>query len=201
MTRPAVDDTTEILYDELAVTQPADEDAGWPLLILLAAIAAALGELPGLVRDTDDGPGWTGLMDPDRAPAFALPWLAQLAGVRLTTGLPEAEQRAQISAPPAFQRGTPAAMRAAVQNTLTGSRFVDVLERVSGDPYAIEVVVLTGETPDPAASEAAARSQKPAGLILTFTINTGAIINQGSLPIDSVTAGVTIDAATLGDVT
>src|SRR5688572_9763411 len=100
--RPAVPQVAEDLYDELGVTQPADEQLGWPFLILMAGAAAAMGELPTVVRDTDTHPGWATLLDPTVAPAWALPWLAQFAGVRLTEGLTEDQQRTQITSPPAF---------------------------------------------------------------------------------------------------
>jgi tail protein P2 I len=172
MTRPTVPDLTEQLYEELAVTQPADESLGWPFLILLAGIAAAMGELPELMRDTDDGPGWSAVLDPTRAPGWSLPWLAQFAGVRLTPGIAEADQRAEITAPPAFQRGTPAAMVATAARYLTGTKAVVFRER-DGSPYRVSVSTRTAETPDPAVVEAAVRKQKPAGLILTYTVADG----------------------------
>jgi hypothetical protein len=201
MTRPIVSDTAELLYDELAVTQPQDEAAGWPLLILLAAVATAMGELPDVVRDTDDGPGWTSLMDPDRCPAFALPYLAQFAGVRLTQGASEDEQRAEIANPPAFQRGTLAAMTAAAKRTLTGDDpFILIIER-NGSPYRIGAVTRTTQTPDPAVTLAALLSQKPAGLILTHTVSDDALIDEGTRTIDAVDVAVTIDAAVTADIT
>src|SRR4051812_29363271 len=105
MPRPTVPQVAEHLYEELAVSQPGDEGRGWPLLILLGALGKALGPPHDLVRDSEDGPGYSALMDPGRTPVWALPYTAQFAGVRLTPGITEAEQRAEITSPPAFQRG------------------------------------------------------------------------------------------------
>lgn len=198
MARPTVPAVTEHWYDELKTTQPGDEGRDWPFLKLLGGMGAAFGPLHDIVRDTADGPGWTILFDPARCPAWALPWLAQFAGVQLPEGITEAEQRQRIVSPPAFERGTLAGMRAAVSATLTGTRFVRILER-NGTPYQLAVVSRTPETPDPAASERAARSQKPAGLILTYVVSDVPIIDEGSGTIDSIPGGVTIDSTTTGD--
>lgn len=199
MTRPAVPAVTEALYDELHVAQPGDDQRGWPLLILLGAIGHAFGPLHDLVRDTDDGPGWSAALDPARAPSWALPWLAQFAGVRLTDGLAEAQQRAQITDPPAFERGTKDAMIAAAAPTLAGSAPVIRFYERNPGPYEILVVTSTGATPDPAGTLRALRSQKPAGLILTHLVSDAPLIDEGTLTINAVSA--TIDDATLADVT
>lgn len=168
MTRPTVSDLAEQLYDELGVTQPADEQLDWPFLIFLAGIAAGFGQLSDIVRDTDDGPGWSILLDPERCPTFALPWLAQFAGIKLTAGLTDDEHRDEIMHPPSFARGTKLAMRESGARYLTGTKYVGVFEREESDPYQIEVVTRVAETPDADVVEAALRAQKPAGLILTY---------------------------------
>lgn len=187
MTRPVVPDVADQLYDELGVTQPADEQLGWPFLIFLAGVAGAMGELPAIVRDTDSGPGWSAVLDPARCPAWALPWLAQFAGVKLTEGTSEAEQRARITSPPAFQRGTVDAMTAAARLHLTGAQQVTLIER-DGSPYRLTVITYTSQTPDAAKVEAAVRSQKPAGLILTYRVDDGWNIGQLEAAYASVSA-------------
>lgn len=172
MAAPAVAQVATDLYDELGHTQPADEALGWPFLLYLNAAAIALGELPDIVRDSDDHVGWSAVLDPARCPVYALPWLAQFAGVRLTPGATEEQHRAEITAPPAFQRGTPAAMRAAATLTLTGTARVRITER-DGSPYALSVRTYESETPDPVEAERLIRSQKPAGLVLTYDLAMG----------------------------
>jgi hypothetical protein len=72
MARPAVPAVSETWYDELATTQPGDEARGWPFLIFLGGLGHTFGPLHDLVRDTDEGPGWSILLDPARCPAWAL---------------------------------------------------------------------------------------------------------------------------------
>jgi hypothetical protein len=108
------------------------------------------------------------VLDPEACPAWALPWLAQLAGVTLTGSMTEDEQRAAIHELAAQTRGTRAIIRAAAARYLTGSKEVVFRERDGGNPYALEVVTRTGETPDPALVEAAIRAQIPAAIILDF---------------------------------
>jgi hypothetical protein len=200
MTRPAVPAVTDTWYDELGVSQPADEHLGWPFLIFLAGLGAAFGPLHDIVRDTDEGPGWSSVMDPTRCPGWALPWLAQFAGVNLTPGLSEDEWRAQITSPPAFERGTPAAIRSAVQRHLTGNHTVSIIER-DGSPWRLTVITYTSETVDAGAAERAARSQKPVGLVLTYRVDPGWSVGD----LEAVYAGRTIadveaEFATVGDV-
>jgi hypothetical protein len=177
VTRPVVPAVSELLYDELGVTQPGDDTRDWPFLIFLGAVGHALGELHDLVRDTPDGSGWSALLDPDRCPAWALPWLAQFAGVRLTPGLTDSEWRAQITSPPAFRRGTPLGLRDEVQRELTATKAFTLTERYTS-PYTLLAVSYTAETPDPAAAQAAAERQKAAGLILTYRVDPGWSVGQ-----------------------
>jgi hypothetical protein len=185
--RPNVPDVAERWYDELKVTQPGDEGRGWPLLKILGACGSAFGRLHDVVRDTDAGLGWTMLLDPARCPGWALPWLAQFAGVKLVKTATEAEQRAQITAPPSFERGTKVGMQKAVAATLTGAKSVTVLERVGGDPYGLTVIVRTSETPNPAAAQAAAMSQKPIGLLLTFVVSDVTVVDALTGSVDAQT--------------
>lgn len=195
MTEPAV---TQTWFDELGVTQPGDAGRGGLFRILLGGLGSAFGRLHDVVRDTTDGVGWSSVLDPDRAPVWALSWLAQFAGVRLVPGLTEAQQRAQITSPAAFERGTRLAMIAAAQTTLTGTMGVRVYER-SGGPYNMLVVTRTSDTPDVALTERKVRSQKPIGLLLTYATSDGPLIDEGTRTIDAAT-GV-VDTAILGDVT
>jgi hypothetical protein len=97
------------------------------------------------------------------------------------------------------QRGTPDAILSATEDTLKGAKVARLLERVGGNAYALELITRPSETPNPAATLAAAMAQKPAGMSLTHTLTEGVIINEGTRTIDTSTG--TIDAATLGDVT
>jgi hypothetical protein len=51
-------------------------------------------------------PGWSQIMDINRCPTFALPWLAQFVGVHASTGLTRAQLVDKITNRSGFQRGT-----------------------------------------------------------------------------------------------
>jgi hypothetical protein len=169
MPAPDLTPTGEFLWDEVGVAQPGDDTRGWPARMLVGAVARACGELFDLVRDSDDGVGWSAVLDPDRAPVWALGWLGNFVGITLSPGLTEAQQRAGLINPPAFSRGTFAGMVAAVRQTITATGYVFALER-QGSPYRVTIVTRTSETPSPAATLAAAKRQKPAGLVLTHVV-------------------------------
>src|SRR5215831_2620003 len=64
--------------------------------------------------DSDDGkPGYSILLDVNRCPDNALPWLAQFVGAKLTVGLSAAQQREQLIGLGNWKRGTVAALQAA----------------------------------------------------------------------------------------
>lgn len=157
----------ERLYLALAPLAQTDRENAWALLILCNAIGVMYQLVDEYVRDTPEGPGWSPLLDLDRCPDEALPWLAQFVGVRLLPDSTPAEQRQRIVSTDGFRRGTPAAMRAAAQATLTGSQTVVITER-DGDPYVLTVSTLATETPSISDTRSAVLSQKPAGLVVNF---------------------------------
>lgn len=205
MTRPAVVPLAEELWGELGpISQRDDEMTGWALLALCQALVGPLQFLEDIVRDSDTHIGYEAILDVDVCPPWALEWLGQFIGVRVTPGDPNDPDwvdraRTEIHATTGFQRGTIDAMVAAAQLTLTGTKTVQVSER-SGGPGQLVVLTLAAETPDPVATERALRSQKAAGLVLTYAVSGDSpFINQGTLTIDAV--GVAIDDATIDDVT
>jgi len=161
------------LYVALAPLAGQDPPNGWSLLILCNAVGAMFQLVDDFVRDSPDGPGWSALMDVNRSPAIALPWLGQLAGVRLPPGQTEAQQRERIRSTGGFRRGTVEAIIAAAQATLTGTQTVGIQERLGGDPYALKVTTYAPETPDTVATYNALIAAKPGGLLLTYS--TGAV--------------------------
>lgn len=186
MSRPVVSRVAEDAYEALEPGGFTTHDAelGWPLLHYVAALVwpivlvdewAATDETV-VDRDVLSGPGhpgWSLLLDVDRAPDEALPWLGQFVGVRLPPGESDpVVQREMIRATPGWKRGTREALTAAVQRTLTGERRVIVRERYDGvrtDPaYQLRVTTIADETPDPDATRAAILEHKPAGVMLDF---------------------------------
>jgi hypothetical protein len=169
----------------------------------LAALVSALSG-PGefyetFVRETTGYAAHGRLMDPDTAPAGALAWLGQFAGVSFLPSDTEATQRSRVKTAAGFYRGTPQAMLDEVKPTLTGTQYASVLQQVSGSRWAMSLITLSTETPDPTATITAALRQKPAGIALTHVVTTGPIVDQGTRTIDA--AVNTIDSATLADIT
>lgn len=154
------------------------EAGGWPLLIFCEAIAGRLQPLETLIRDTDDGPGWSIVLDVDRAPADWLPWLGQFVGVTIPPGSTEEQQRTLIRTLPGTIRGTARAIESAASQYLTGERRVYLIER-HGSAYRLTVSMLDTEAPvaDRSRIEMAIREQKPAGIVLAVQYITGGDYN------------------------
>lgn len=165
MARPVVSDITERVYAALAPVAAADEDHDWPLLRFVEGFCRSLAPVDELVSDSDDGPGWSAILDADRCPVEWLPWLAQFAGVVLPPGLTEAQIRQYIKDAPAEARGSLNAMKAAVAPTLTGSGTVLWRERDTS-AYHLTVSTYVSQTPNPTATNAVLQAAKPAGLVL-----------------------------------
>lgn len=174
MSAPVLDSFADRLYDNLSPLTLDDETQDWALARFCDALGAMFQPVEDLARDTVDGPGWSAVLDLTRAPASWLPWLAQFVGVTIPARLTDTdEQRAFIAHADGFNRGTPAAIRAAAISTLTGSRVLFFRERDTGDPYRLEVITITSQTPDPDATERAVRAQTPAGLTLAYRTSDG----------------------------
>lgn len=168
----------ERLYSALRPLAEADEANGWALAHVCVAIARMLDTVADLSRDDEarGRPGWAIALDPDATPAEWLPWLAQFVGVTVPVSLPEDARRLRIRETDGFKRGTPAAVRGAARQHLTGTGTVYLTER-HGSPYLVTVATVAGETPSPAAVNAALQQQKPAGLILTHAVVVGGDFN------------------------
>lgn len=160
----------ERLQERTAPLAPDDAAHGDAHAALAGAMAAALQRVAE-IYDPDEGAPGSPLVDVDRCPEWALPWLAQLVGVAIPVGMDPDTAREAIRSVAGWKRGTPAALRAAAGFHLTGSKTVYFRERdPSGTdpPYTLEVVTRTSETPDPAAVLAELKRQKPAGIVLTY---------------------------------
>lgn len=193
-------DTAELVYADLGPLSAADESGD--LHTLVEALVDPLDVVEALVRDTDDGPGWSVVLDVDNAPAALLPWLAQWVGATLPPLLTEAEQRAYLKDTPGPKRGTVAYLTAIAAPFLTGTDKVTILERdtspyhftyrvylteMGGRSYnALKALYATYDAWEATAPtyadggtaavalEAAVRAAKPAGLQMTFQVATGA---------------------------
>jgi hypothetical protein len=147
------------------------EQAGELLPPFVDGLTKEAAATDALLDATDDG--WPVAFDLDATPYPA--WLGQTAGTRVPAGLTLQQQREYVRDRRAWRRGTPRAIRAAVAATLRGSRRVELLER-EGSPWRFTVQVYASEVPggDTGPILAAARSQKPVGIIATVDVLTGA---------------------------
>jgi hypothetical protein len=197
----------DVLLDRLGVYDDHDPDG--VLQLMAGWVRVALEDVDLVARDDDQGrQGWERLFaDLDTTPRWALDWIAVWAGIdpgRYT----DQELRDAITVPEGLRRGTLDALRAAVQRTLTGSRYVRLLERSDpaqpgvDSPYHLTFITRTAETPDPAATYSAAVSQKAAGLVLHHAVVDGVTWDEAAPGVawDDVPAGVRWDTVTLADV-
>lgn len=160
------------LYAALEPLHLDDQARGYPLRSLCRSIGYMLQPVDDLARDTDQGPGWTRVLNADLAPREALPWLGQFLGVRVSAGAPAPVQRVEIKTAAGFRRGSVRAIREAAQAWLEGERRVLIRER-DGSAYRLVVITYEAETPYPHAVEAAIRAQKPAGISLDYVVQSG----------------------------
>lgn len=171
MPKPEVSPAALELYAAVdpAFTQ-SDEAHDWTMLKLVSALTTGnIDLIYEIVTDRDAGPGWQILLDPERCPAAALPYLAQFVGARLTQGMSVAEQRAAIGDPEGFGRGTPSAIVAVAKRRLTGTKTALLVEFYTGNAYRMKLVTLESETPE--ADETLREileEQKPIGIRLFF---------------------------------
>lgn len=178
MADPILESFAQRVYDEVSVVQPDDSDTGYALANFVAAVGQAFQIIEDWSRDTDDGVGWSQMLDVDRAPSYALGWLAQFIGVTLQPDLDDLSQRARIKETDGWQRGSPSAIAGAAHQYLTGGKHVIIRERdpavVPVDPaYGLTVITYTDETPDPDKVLAALLAQKPAGIVLNYETLSG----------------------------
>ena len=148
-----------------------DADTNGELLRYMAAIGDAAHPVAKFIDDADPDTSATGTsepVNPATAPAGWLPWLGWLMGVP-TADLDTTAARWYLSRAGAQAHGSAAGIQAAVQATLSGTRFCQVSTAVGGDPWAIEVQVDSTEVVDSAATLRAAMREKPAGANLTVT--------------------------------
>ena len=148
---------------------PDDERYGYAHAHLCEAIGRMLAQLAQVFDPEGDVPPFAPLLDPALCPDWALPWLAQLVGVRIPSGATPEQARTLVADVAGFKRGTPAAMEAAAAALLTGTKTVWFRER-DGSAYQLEVVTLTAETPDASRVAAALLALKPGGIVMRYRV-------------------------------
>lgn len=199
MTIPSLGSVGAELYDALAPLAYDDENHGYALAHVCEAIGRMWQQVADLAEDRDGRPGWATLLDVETCPGWALPWLAQIPGARITTGAPENLQRDEARRRSGQARGRPQTMIDAARATLTGTRTVRLIERAGGSAWQIVAITRTTETPDPAATLKALMAEKPGGDLLTHIVSDAPIIDEITVEIDDL--GEAIDDLTLAGVT
>jgi hypothetical protein len=169
--RPDASDLADETYAALGTGLTQGDDEDWLLLSLVDSVAHQHTSLP-ISRDSDDGPGWSALVDLERAPAEGLGYLGQFRGVDLDPNLDDASQRIRIKETAGSKRGSPDAIKGAARQYLTGTREVTLYER-TGSAYRFQLRTFTSETPDPASVVAAVNAQKPGGLLWEHLMTEG----------------------------
>jgi len=164
---------------------PTDADNGWAHAHLCEAIGRMLAQTAEVFDPDGDTPPLAPILDVDLCPDWALGWLGQWAGVRLPAGTPPDVAREMIRSVAGFSRGTPAALRAAAGFYLTGTKTVYFNERLAGDAYALGVITLDAETPDPELVRVAILAQKPGGIVLDYASIVGQTYRSVRAEVDS----------------
>jgi hypothetical protein len=168
MSAPVTSPFGDRLQERTRPLAPDDAAYGFAHAILCEALSKPFLQVQEVFDPEGDLPPVAPLLDPVLCPDWALPWLAQLVGIVIPTGTAPDTARSLIGSVLGFRRGTRAAMEAAVQVTLIGSKTVYFRERDNGNAYQLEVVTLTAETPIPTQTQAAITATKPAGIVLTY---------------------------------
>lgn len=179
---PDVGSVATELYERFNPLAYADQAYGYPLLHLFQGLGLQLQDVEDVIRDTPDGPGWSSIVDVNRAPLNYLPWMGQMVGVIAppqnageSTEDYTQRLRDQIMIHGGFARGRPATIVAAAQTTLIGPKRVHLIERYQGSAYRMLLVTYDDDTPDPAVTEALVTGEtvKPGGIKLIYEHHPG----------------------------
>lgn len=180
MPAPVLGSFAQRIYNDLAPLAYDDANHNWALAYYVDVFGQMFQIVEDYSRDDQvaDAPGWSVILDINRAPSSALAWLAQFVGVQLQVGLSDAAQRARIQGTDGWRRGSPASMVAAAQQYLTGAKTVIMRERdpvacPSQPAYGLTIITYTSQTPDSAKVLAALIAQKPAGIVLNYRTAAG----------------------------
>lgn len=171
-------------------------DEGGMLYDYIFGLSTMLQPIDDLSSDgANNEPGWSQVLDLNRAKDEWLPWMGQWVGYFVTARRPIEDpvvwsdrERARMITRSSHRRGTIEIIKEIAKENLVGAKEVYIRER-DGDPYVITVVTFSGQTPDPIALEEAVRYQKAAGLIMNFSNNAGQdyglLLDPPTLPIQT----------------
>ena len=196
--RPVVSAAAERLYAGMSAFHEGDPEGGWVMLHTCEARARMSRKVQDAVRHDDRGSGRRRMHDPLRAAEWYLPRLRDLVG-NDDQGLAGDELRLSILERPRAKRCTRPAMEATVKRGLTGARSVRIVER-SQSALSLTVITRPTETPDPAATVRAARSQKPLFVRLIHVLSDEPTWPEATKTWEQVDPAVTWENLQIGDV-
>jgi tail protein P2 I len=156
---PTADDGSnlwELLYNSLGYHRDLDEATGFQLRKACEAWCSPAQDIYDIVRERSDSPSWAILLDPDRCPAAALPYLAQYVGVVITPEMSEQQIRNEIKEPTGWARGRPPAIRIGTRRTLEaveGEELMVIIRARTPEVGHHYVRTLLSQTPDPERTE------------------------------------------------
>ena len=113
----------------------------------IGGIGELFQEVEDYARDTPAGPGWSGLVDVERAPLKGLPWLAQFVGVQLDFDDTDEGLRQQVRGHDRWGRGTPLSIIGPASHWIPGGSRIYMSERNS-TPWHITFILVDVAGPD-----------------------------------------------------
>jgi Phage tail protein (Tail_P2_I) len=154
--------------------QPDDAKYNYAHSHLCEGMMRGQAQVAQLVDPSEPYPPWSPLFNVELCPDWALPWLAQVVGVRMIGGLDAQGQRDFIRDLAFARRGSPKAIRTLIASQLSGGKMVWFRERDNGDPYRLEAIVRESEviTSVQEIQDLVIAHQKPGGIIFVLRTTT-----------------------------
>jgi len=169
------------LYSSLAPLVDTWGDPEEDLKLYCNAIAAMIQPVDDIAKDGENGePGWSQVLDAQRAKDDWLFWLGQFVGYVVPQKAATISQsdwslreRQRLVTRSTYRRGTIAILREVIQEHLNPPQTVIIQERV-GTAHVISVWVYASQIATSAALvQTAALAEKAAGLVMNFTVLSG----------------------------
>lgn len=163
----------------------ADEDTTGTLRAWLDGMGQTLQVIDNIARDELDSngipaPGWSQILDVNRCPTQALPWLGQFVGVAVDPTLSDSQQRFLIESTPGFGRGTLAAIQNTANYYLSGGFTASIVERDTS-AYHLAINIPKAAVPYATCQAVANGFATCAALAVAFPTCASLIITESSI--------------------
>jgi hypothetical protein len=165
---PAIDDGSELweqFFGSLGYHQEDDAANGDALRMWSEGLMHPLQAMYDLVRPRAGRAGWDILLDPDDAPAYALPFPAMIGGVQLTPEMGEQQQRDEIRQPTGWKRGWLETLQIVTRRTLepvADEELLVIIHAGTPAPGWHYIRTLLSQTPEPDRTKVVLRAKLPA---------------------------------------